>query len=305
MFHDLSALLGPYGVARSTDLVPRVDRHTVGAWVAAGRLLRPHPGIVALPDRFDEWPTRALAAVLATDGALSHSSALTVWRLAPQQDPVHISVVASRRALRTRGVTVHRVQQLTTDQLGSLPVTLLPRTLTDTWGLAHGRGGTSRLVETIRHAVIEVLRDRRVFPRQLRTELVRRPGLPGRRELDSLIGLVEAGCQSELEIWGVEKVLRGPGMPRFAQQFRVDLGGRVAYLDAALPELRVAVELDGAAFHGSASARERDTRRDVALAALGWVVLRFSYRRLIHDPDGCRRDILRVCAARRALLARR
>ena len=39
--------------------------------------------------------------------------------------------------------------------------------------------------------------------------------------------------------------------------------------------------MDGAAFHGSADARERDTRRDVALATLGWVVLRFSCQRLI------------------------
>ena len=31
----------------------------------------------------------------------------------------------------------------------------------------------------------------------------------------------------------------------------------------------MAVELDGAAFHGSREARERDLRRDTALAALG------------------------------------
>jgi very-short-patch-repair endonuclease len=59
-----------------------------------------------------------------------------------------------------------------------------------------------------------------------------------------------------------------------------------------------------AAFHGCADDRERDTRRDVALAARGWVVLRFSYRRLSTDPQGCRREVLRVCAARRAMLVR-
>lgn len=47
----------------------------------------------------------------------------------------------------------------------------------------------------------------------------------------------------------------------------------------------------------------RDIRRDVALAALGWVLLRFSYRRLMTDPDACRREILQVCSARRSLLA--
>jgi very-short-patch-repair endonuclease len=91
-------------------------------------------------------------------------------------------------------------------------------------------------------------------------------------------------------------------MPRFVQQFPVRLPFAVVHLDAAVPELRVAIELDGAAFHGSAEDRERDTRRDVALAALGWVVLRFSYRRLATEPDACRREIIAVCRARSALV---
>jgi very-short-patch-repair endonuclease len=63
-------------------------------------------------------------------------------------------------------------------------------------------------------------------------------------------------------------------------------------LDAAWPDVKLAVELDGAAFHGSPEARERDLRRDAALAALGWVVLRFSYRRLMREPEACRAEIL-------------
>ena len=70
---DLAGLLGPFGVARTANLAGRVDRHTVGRWVAAGRLLRPHPGVVALPADWEDWRTRALAGVLATDGTLSHT----------------------------------------------------------------------------------------------------------------------------------------------------------------------------------------------------------------------------------------
>jgi very-short-patch-repair endonuclease len=84
------------------------------------------------------------------------------------------------------------------------------------------------------------------------------------------------------------------------QQFRLLLTGRWIRLDAAYPDALVAVELDGAAFHGSREARERDLRRDTALAALGWVVLRFSYVRLMADPDGCRREIEAVVRARLA-----
>ena len=305
MAHDLAALLGPDGVASTVELTGRVDRHSIASWVARGRLLRPHPGVLVLPERFGEWRTRALAAVLATGGTMSHISALAVWQRAVKDGPIHVSIPAARRALRGRGLVVHRVQRLDTDRLGDLPVTSLPRSLVDTWGLAFGRTGRARAVDQARGAVIGTLRDRQVTAVELRAQLTLRPALPGRRELDALLGLIEQGCQSELEIWGVRKVLHGPGMPRFVQQHPVVLPFGTVHLDAAVPELKVAVELDGAAFHGSAEARERDTRRDVALAACGWVVLRFSYRRLMSDPEGCRREIAAVCAARRMLLARR
>jgi hypothetical protein len=90
---------------------------------------------------------------------------------------------------------------------------------------------------------------------------------------------VRSGSHSELEIWGVRHVLEAAGMPRFTRQYAVALR--------------------------STEDRERDTRRDIALAARGWVVLRFSYRRLTTDPEGCRREILQVIAARRALFAQR
>jgi very-short-patch-repair endonuclease len=305
MAHDLVTLLGPEGVARTADLGREVDRHSIGVWVAAGRLVRPYPGVVVLPEWMDQWRTRALAAVYGTDGVLSHTSALTVWRVAAQSDPIHVSVPASRRALQRPGLAVHRVRDLSMDHLGPYPVTDLPRSLVDTWGLAHGARGRVRLVELARGAVITTLRDRRVGVTQLRAEETRRPALPGRAALRELVGLVESGCQSELEIWGVRHVLRASGMPGFVHQHPVVLPFATVHLDAAIPELGIAIELDGAAFHGSPQARERDTHRDVALAAEGWVVLRFSYRRLTSEPEVCRREILEVCAARRALLAAR
>jgi very-short-patch-repair endonuclease len=298
--HDVLALVGPTGVIRTAELAARVDRHTIARWVRAGRLVRLHPGVLVVPERTGDWPTRALAGVLATKGARSHMSALAVWRLVPRAGQVHVSVPASRRALRSPGLVVHRVARLDVDRIGGLPVTTLPRGLVDAWGLAHGAG--SRDAGSGRGPVLEALRDRRVTAAQLYREMAGRPALPGRRELTRLIALVEQGCRSELEIWGVRHVLHGPGMPRFAQQFPVRLPFAVVHLDAAVPELRVAIELDGAAFHGSAEDRERDTRRDVARAALGWVVLRFSYRRLTREPAACRAQILAIYRQRLSLV---
>jgi very-short-patch-repair endonuclease len=74
--------------------------------------------------------------------------------------------------------------------------------------------------------------------------------------------------------------------------------GRSVFLDAAYREARVVVELDGARFHHGRRARQRDMRRDSALAAVGWLVLRFSCERLTQDPAGCRADIEAVVRRR-------
>jgi hypothetical protein len=148
--------------------------------------------------------------------------------------------------------------------------------------------------------VIEAIRDRGVSLTALRAESARQPNHAGRTQLTRLLDLIAGGCESELEIWGVLKVLPGPpDLPAPIQQYPIRLpSGRRVKADAAYAEAKVIVELDGAAFHGSRAARERDLRRDSALAALGWVVLRFSYARLVADPEGCRSEILAVVRGR-------
>ena len=93
-------------------------------------------------------------------------------------------------------------------------------------------------------------------------------------------------------------VLRGAGMPTFTQQHRVVVRGETFVLDAACEAAMLAVEMDGAAWHGSRGQRERDIRRDALLATAGWLTLRFSYARMTRFPDACRRDIRDAHAAR-------
>ncbi|GAB3355594.1 DUF559 domain-containing protein [Modestobacter lapidis] len=297
---DLRGVMGPDGVRRIADLAGRTSSTSVSRWVAAGRLVRPLPHVVVLPECAEVWRTRAMAAVLSTDGVLSHHTALSTWRLAPEADRVHVSIDARRRApARARQLTVHRVTDLSGTRVRGLPVTPPARTLVDAWGQAHSGRRSLRFPAVARAAVITAVRTRRAGVPAIRRELERRPELPGRAALAALLTLVAGGSQSELEIWGMEHVLAVSGLPPCRQQHRVPLPGGLAVLDAAWPEVLLAVELDGAAFHGSPAARERDLRRDAALAALGWLVLRFSYARLTHEPAACRAEI--AAAHRRRL----
>ena len=73
-------------------------------------------------------------------------------------------------------------------------------------------------------------------------------------------------------------------------------------LDAACEESMLAVEMDGAAWHGGRAQREADIRRDALVATAGWQTLRFSFARMTRSPEACRRDIGAVHAARLRLL---
>ena len=304
--HDLTRLI-PAGVGSRIDLTLASSASSVARWTAAGDLVHVHPGVVMLPGLLEDPMARARAATLWAKGPLSHHSALVLWdAMPPQRGKLHVTVPADRYPRNTKGVAVHRTTlPMSMTTIRGIPVTTLARSLVDAWdwsnrsrkGVPHGG------LPAVRQAVIECVRGRRISVAALRADSAAYRMHAGRPALLELLDLVAGGCESELEIWGVTRVLPGPPrVPAPIQQHPVRLdSGRWVHLDAAYPDALVAVELDGADFHGSREARERDLRRDSALAALGWVVLRFSYARLIADPEGCRREIVTVVLRRLAM----
>ncbi|WP_029429574.1 DUF559 domain-containing protein [Blastococcus sp. URHD0036] len=294
--HDLLRLLGPTRTTSTPALAASASARSVGRWLADGTLVRLHPGWVTVPELAEDWTVRAHAAAGYSGGPLSHLSALSAHGVIDfEATRLHVTVPPGSRIRTTRLLRVHRtVVPTAIVRARGLPVTTLPRSLIDAWGLAHARAAIRGTVSVVRGALLGATREKRVTADAVAAELSARPGLPGRAGLIELLGLVDGGCQSELEVFGVLHVLDVPGLPRFTQQHRVVLPGGPVELDAAWPEVRLAVELDGAAFHGSRKAREADIARDVALAARGWLVLRFSYHRLTNDPEGCRAQIAAV-----------
>jgi hypothetical protein len=256
---------------------------------------------VTVPELADDWTVRAHAATGYADGPLSHLSALVVHGAVDSKvPPLHVTVPPERRLRSSQGLRVHRSRNaIDVRRVRGLPVTPLARSLVDTWSEAHRAHAVRGSAGVARGAVLRATRNRQVTVRELSGQLDLRPELAGRWALAELIGLIAGGCQSELEIFGMLHVLAIPGLPPCQQQYRVLLGFGRVHLDAAWPAAKLAVELDGAAFHGSQEARERDLRRDAALAAAGWLVLRFSYRRLTREPEACRAEI--VAAYRRRL----
>lgn len=83
--------------------------------------------------------------------------------------------------------------------------------------------------------------------------------------------------RSALESRVLDAIVRA-GLPIPERQWRVERpGGRVAFIDLAYPDRRVAIELDGWAEHGVRSAFDADRARGNDLVLAGWRVLRFTW----------------------------
>ncbi|MBQ0894757.1 DUF559 domain-containing protein [Micromonospora sp. U56] len=245
-------------------------------------------------------PAAQRAALAYADGraALSQLSALDVWGLRRQAlgEPVHLDVAAGSGLRPRPHLLIHhrRGFSLAPPQVlsrGGLPLVRLERALVDAWPLLPP-------VERP-DAVIRAVNDHLTTPQRLGAALSATPRLPGRAELRALLAKLDAGCRSPLEIWGHDHVFTGPGMPAFQRQTRIVVGRRTMYLDVWAERERVDFELDGAATHGDRRQREVDLRRDALLATAGILVVRFAHRRLVHETDAVRREVLAILASRR------
>lgn len=299
MTHDLTRLVGPEGWITGPELLRVASRTSIRRWIAAGTLVRLAPALYALPSAAPDWRVRAASALHGRDAVASHVTALALWGLADHPPgPVHITVARGSSARGSPGVVVHRpATALVSQRAGGLDASPPARAVVESWG------ATQPDRAALRAAAITAVRRRLCRPGELARELERSTRVRGRAELVQLVRLLADGCRSELEIWGCLQVLRAPGMPRFVQQRPLVVAGTTFFLDAACEESMLAVELDGAAWHGSKEQREADNRRDALVATTGWQTLRFGYRRLTRSPAECRRGIAAVHATRLALLA--
>lgn len=225
---------------------------------------------------------------------MSDITAVQRWGLLAAQvtDDVHVSVPVGRAPRSRPGLVVHRRQQMPrTARVAGLPTVHPADAVVTSWSTL-GR-------DVRREPAITAVRNRLVTPGLLRTALMKQVRAPGRAELGRLIDLLDAGCESELEIWGFLDVFDVPGLRHGKRQMWLRTPAGSFRLDIGYEAERTAIELDGRHFHASPAQRERDMRRDAALASIGWLTLRFSHRRLHDDVAGCRRDALSALAARR------
>lgn len=288
-------------IASRQELLSQVPATVLDGFVGRRTLTRLFPHVYCLTGRRvdDQLLLRAALRHTGPGAAVSHTSALAVWGLVDLRRPVHVTVDQSVRRAGSPDLVVHRRLRFRPEPpqcvtRADLLVTDLARSLVDAWPLLPAADR--------RPLLLDAARRRLVAAPALVDALAERPNVGGHRTLAQAIDLVHDGCESELEALGVLGVFRHHSLPPGVGQYRLTLPQGGIRLDRAWPEVKLAVELDGARHHTAPEDRRRDLARDTALAALGWVVLRFTYADVRRDPDLVRRRVLEVYRMRAAQL---
>src|SRR4051794_19209501 len=303
------------GVLTREDALRLDPRHVIDDAVAAGVFVRLFPSTYVLADMVGDRRVQQRAALAyAPRTALSHLDGLDRWGLLPAEtfrlaplplgrfhegEPIRLTAHASQSDVDTAGLRVTRRIWFTPEpplvrRREGTPVVRLEQAVIESWALLPPRDRRTPL--------IVALRDRRTTAARLRSVLNLQPKTTGARELRSMIELVAGGCHSELELWGHQNVFTDHRLPASRRQVPMDLPTGRIYLDRYYDEEMVDVELDGAAYHGAPGQRERDLRRDAALARLGILTVRYSHPRLHLQPEDIISELAETLRTRREQL---
>lgn len=126
-------------------------------------------------------------------------------------------------------------------------------------------------------------------------------GRKGVSRLRDLHRRAATGSRSEAE-QRMGRLLKRAGGHWCANYSILDRDGRVlAEIDFADPDLRIAIEVDGRAFHSDRRSFEHDRKRQNMLSLRGWIILRFTWERIVHDPEAVIAEVVAAVEIARAL----
>lgn len=245
-------------------------RCTSVEWEPAG------PGVLRLVGSVQTERQRCMAAVLSAGrGALvSNTTAAFLWELpgfGPR--PIHVSRPHGAKHRCSPLAIVHHSRFLPAHhghQLDGIPLTSPARTLFDLAARLHPARAERALENALHRRLVDL--------EQLRAVAIElfehgRTGTVLMRELLAARGAGYIPVASGLEACFLALlVAAGIELP----ERQVDLGGDcwVGRVDFYYRRLRLIIEIDGEAFHTSKLDREHDARRDAAMRAAGFGVLR-------------------------------
>ena len=267
-----------------------------------GRWERVLPAVYRLAGAVASWHQRLMGACLwaGREAVVSHRAAAALWGLDGCLQTRTIEVRACRwPSPSVPDVVVHPRVTLDASDVAKrerIPVTSVHRTLIDLPAVAQRDVVEAALESALRNGLTSIAYLRR------RLDSV---GGRGRRGCGTLRKLLDERnppvrpTDSTLET-RMEQLARRFGLPSLTRGHEVFVDRKfIARLDFAYPELLIDIEIDSQAWHYTKDAWHSDRARDTALRALGWIVLRFTWREVRSRPGWVVAQIRTAMATRR------
>lgn len=286
-----------YGVvSRGQALSLGMSDEMIARRVASGRWIRLASGVYAYGSAPPKWERQLAAAVLSRPRAVLAGRSAAVLHgfegVSRSRPEILVPTNGSGRSSLARLIRERYFDEVATTRIAGFEVTSVAETI---WTLA-SRTPASRL-----HRIVDdQLAGRRLRvddfdPILARIEGERRPGAPRLREVLADVRLdAYQPATSELEAH-LYPLLDRPELPPYSRQCPIRLDDEIdAVLDAFIGLWGMVVEVDGRRWHTRRADFERDRRRDNAALAMGLIVVRFTYRMLVDDPEYCLQTLLKA-----------
>jgi very-short-patch-repair endonuclease len=282
-----------------------LSKHAVSRLVVAGSWIKVRPAVYALwtpSTEADLWRHRLMAAALwlGEGSAVSHRASAVLCRLdGIASAPLELSTT---RACRPSGpgLIVHRVQSLAASEVEwreGFPITRVPRTIIDLASVVDSIAVELALECALRAGLLTIEQLQLAFDGTAQNHRGRRtighlldkhPGRPTESALETMVWQLIAG--SDLS------------MPIRQHEVRDTNGRLIGRVDLAYVEARLAIEVDGYAYHSSSRDFRHDRARQNQLAGLGWTLYRVTWQDVRRrGPQVLKEigDLLEHCLARR------
>lgn len=279
-------------ISRGQLLAAGVASSTVDDWLRAGRLVHTaSAGVYRVGGAPDVASARAWFAALSSASPVSFVSGAQWWDMPVDDDGwVHITRFDRRRLDWPAGVRVHRVA-------------LRPEAVV----LHHGLRVTTRAETTLdclgwlSPGRARALADRAVQQRWITVADVRRRlederGRWGNRQIRLLEPILFDGADAESER-RLQSMLRRAHVTGWVAHLPFVAGGHRFEIDLAFPAWRIAIEVDGYAYHHADDRFQRDRTKQNALIAAGWRVLRFTWADIDERPGYVLAQVVQLLAA--------
>lgn len=233
-----------------------------------------------------------MAAVLLTapaDAVVSHGTAAVLWGLAiplqREDSRIHLTV-ATGSAVRGRADRcVHRIPLVAGDVVERIGVRMT--TPQRTW-----RDLAATVTPPALLAVTDQLLKALCPADELQAQLVLRPRGRGAARARAVLPVADARAESPMESV-LRWLLHAAGVPRPELQHVIRTEAGDFRADLAWPERKLLVEFDGD-LHRQRGVFVNDLRRQNALVAAGWTILRFSSADVLGRPDRVVAEVLRA-----------